>query len=216
MTRAAINWILDSNNKRRRWIAAGVVLIGLGAMNQQPHGTMGVRPAGYTPVQARGFSGGVVNNSAGWVNNGAGPAMAGSPSQYQSADNEPGMAGGDSAPQTGGFVPSTPAAASDNSTQVPTSGDSVPESVNTNFSDYMRDQQRVVSENDGQTYVVNSNADPNQMTDTRDSTSGFTQAAPGSEAAGYAEVVPSGATTVDTSTSTPVDTSGTSSTTSGE
>ena len=71
----------------------------------------------------------------------------------------------------------------------------------------MRDQQRVVSENDGQTYVVNSNADPNQMTDTRDGVSGFTAATPGSEAAGTAEVAPSGATTPDTSTSTPVETS---------
>src|ERR1043166_3514920 len=83
-------------------------------------------------------------------------------------------------------------------TTLPSSGDSVPESVNTNFSDYMRDQQRVASDNDGQTYVVNSNADPNQMTDTRDGVSGFTQAAPGSDAAGYGEVAPSGATTVDT------------------
>src|SRR5205814_182172 len=108
-----------------------------------------------------------------------------------------------SVPQTGGVV-STLAGAADSGSTVPTSGDSVPESVNTNFSDYMRDQQRVVSENDGETYVVNSNANPNEMTDTRDSVSGFSAATPGSDAAGYATVAPSGATTADTSTATPV------------
>ena len=209
MTRAAITWILDPNNPRRRWIAAGIVVLGLAGMHQEPQGPAGVRMAGTAPRQAVGYG-------AGYVNGGTSAAPAGYAPSYQNQGEEPAMAGGYAAPQTGGFVPAAPAAASDNSPSVPTSGDSVPESVNTNFSDYMRDQQRVVSENDGQTYIVPSSADPNQMTDTRDSVSRFSAATPGSEAAGYAEVAPSGATTVDTSNSTPVDTSSSTTTSSGE
>jgi hypothetical protein len=143
-------------------------------------------------------------------------APAGYAPSYQNQGEEPAMGAGYAAPQTGGFVPAAPAAASDECPSVPTNGDSVPDSVNTNFSDYMRGQQRVVSENDGQTYVVDSNADPNQMTDTRDSVSSFSAATPGSEAAGYADVAPSGATTVDTSNSTLVDTSSSTTISSGE
>lgn len=211
MTRAALDWLFDRNHPRRRWIAGGAVLLGLGAMNQPSRSPMGARPAGFAPVPARGFGAGPVDQTAGWMNNGGETPMSGNAAPYQPAENEPTTATGYAAPAAGGFAP-----ANDSSALLPSNGDSVPESVNTNFSDYMRDQQRVVSENDGQTYITGANADPNQMTDTRDSVSGFSAAAPGSEAAGYAEVAPSGATTVDTSTATPVDTSSASSTTTGE
>src|SRR6266852_5086762 len=104
MTRAAINWIFDSNNKRRRWIAAGIVLVGLAGLNQEPHGTAGARPAGYAPVAAG-------ENGAGFVNGRAG-AAADAP-RYQTQENEPAMAGGYTVPQNTGFVSSPPIAASD-------------------------------------------------------------------------------------------------------
>src|SRR5437764_12337406 len=140
MTRAALPWIFDRNHPRRRWIAGGIVLLGLGAMNQPSRGPMGARPAGFAPVQARGFGAGAVNQGAGWMNDGGGAPMAGDGPQYQPSDNGPAMATGGGAPATGGLVSSTPTAAGDSSAQLPSSGDSVPESVNTNFSDYMRDQ----------------------------------------------------------------------------
>ena len=112
----------------------------------------------------------------------------------------------------GGYATS-PAGMGNSGAETPGSYDSVSDRVNNNFSDYIRGDQRVVSQNDGQTYIVDGNADPNGMVDTRDGVSSYSAATPGSDAAGYAEVAPSGATTPDVSTSTPVDTS---STTTGE
>ena len=196
MNRLDTNWTQRLSKKQWAWAIAGITILGIGGMNNTQHGaavpqgswrTQG--PVGGNSFEGNGFGG---NNIGGGQ---AAPPMEGNAPSAGWGSNIP-------APPAGGFTP----AVQTQETTLPSSGDSVPESVNTNFSDYMRDQQRVASDNDGQTYVVNSNADPNQMTDTRDGVSGFTQAAPGSDAAGYGEVAPSGATTVDTSTATPVDT----------
>jgi hypothetical protein len=213
MTRANMHSLARPNRKVWGWVAAGFLIVGIAGMNHdEPRGMGGARTGGYAPM-----AGG--QRSAG----GGGFGAAGDGVAPQTAWNAPNTGGmvvgvGGGSPQGGGFVPAAPAAATASdpptawvpgSSEVPTSGDSVSDRVNTNFSDYMRDQQRVVSENDGQTYVVDSNAEPNQMVDTRDSVSGFSAATPGSAAAGVAEVASSGATTVDTSTSTPVETSST-------
>jgi hypothetical protein len=199
MIRANMNWLTRLNNKQRAWLAAGIVGVGLVSMNNEQRG------ARVSPVGG--------NAPAAGVSDGRGDAVAAG--QDTSPGGWNGPVGGDETgiPQNGGTVPqssgSVPAAAptSDTGAEVPTSGDSVSDRVNTNFDDTIRGQQRVISENDGQTYITDANADPNQMTDTRDSVSGFSAATPGSDAAGTAAVAPSGATTVDTSTATPVETS---------
>ena len=191
MIRANLNWLTRLNNKQRAWLAAGIVGVGLAGMNNEQQGARVAPAGGNAPAVRGGYGSGFMA-----------PADQGAP---QIGWNAP-PAGGDTVPQTGGYVPA-PATASRTDNEVPTSGDSVSDRVNTNFDDYIRGQQRVVSENDSQTYITDANADPNQMTDTRDSVSGFSAATPGSDAAGYATVAPSGATTVDTSTATPVETS---------
>lgn len=177
-------------NKKWAWIAAGIVAVGIAGLNQDSPSPMGGRPGWNAPMQ--GYGGrpgyGAVGGNAvamGW--------------------NAPQVGGGMAAPQMGGYA--APASGYGGGAGVPTAGDSVSDRVNNNFSDYMRGQQQVVSGYDGQTYTVDANADTNQMWNTQDGVSSFSAATPGSTSAGYAEVAPSGATTVDTSTSTPVDTS---------
>jgi hypothetical protein len=191
MIRANMNWLTRLNNKQRAWLAAGIVVVGLAGMNNEQQGARVSPAGGNAPAASGGYGGGFVA-----------PGVEDMPSTGGVAP----ATGGAYVPQTGGYVPA-PATASGSDNEVPTSGDSVSDRVNTNFDDYIRGQQRVVSENDGQTYITGANADPNQMTDTRDSVSGFSAATPGSDAAGTATVAPSGATTVDTSTATPVETS---------
>jgi hypothetical protein len=198
MIRANMNWLTRLNNKQRAWLAAGIVVVGLAGMNNEPSGARVSPAGGNAPAAGGGYGRGYAVA--------AGQPLASLRSCPQSSGNAP--VGGDETgiPQSSGVAPAA-AGTSDTGAAVPTSGDSVSDRVNTNFDDYIRGQQRVVSENDGQTYITGANADPNQMTDTRDSVSGFSAATPGSDAAGYATVAPSGATTVDTSTATPVETS---------
>jgi hypothetical protein len=202
MNRVNIDWLTRLNNKQKAWLAAGIiVVVGLAGQNNEPRGTRFAPAGGYAAAARGGYGSGYAPAGGYAPQTGSGyPRSGWTP---QTGDDAP-QAGG-YLPQTGGYAPAAPGTGSD--TTVPTNGDSVSDQVNNNFSDYMRGQQRVVSENDGQTYITDANADPNQMTDTRDSVSSFSAATPGSEAAGTATVEPSGATTVDTSTSTPVDTS---------
>jgi hypothetical protein len=208
MKRVTIHWLADPKRKVWVWFAAGVLVAGLAGANreqqapQRPSAGWNARAGWNAP---RGWSA-----PAGPANGGYGAAEPGGWSAPQDGWQAPAVDSGMAAPQSGW---SAPAAAGGEETALP-SGDSVSDRVNNNFSDYMRDQQRVVSENDGQTYIVESGADPNGIVDTRDGVSGFSAATPGSDAAGYGSVDTSGATTVDTSTATPVDTS--SSTTAAE
>jgi hypothetical protein len=204
MLRANLDRLHRLNNKQKAWLAAGIVVVGLAGMNNPPRGAQ-FSPAGGNAPAARGGTGFVA------------PGGGATPPMDWNAPATGGYApqAGNYIPQTGGYTPA-PTGASPSDAELPSNGDSVSDRVNTNFDDYIRGQQRVVSENDGQTYIVDGNADPNQMTDTRDGVSGFTAATPGSEAAGYADVAPSGATTPDTSTATPVDTGSASSATTTE
>jgi hypothetical protein len=192
-------------NKKWAWVAAGIVAVGIAGLNKEQQVPMGSRPGWNAAVPGYGAR-------PGW--NGPAQGYGGRPGFAPSGDGQgaelgwncPAMGGGMAAPQMGAYTP-TAAGAGYGGAEVPTSGDSVSDRINNNFSDYMRGQQRVVSEYDGQTYTVDGNADPNQMWNTQDGVSNFSAATPGSTSAGYAEVAPSGATTVDTSTATPVDTS---------
>jgi hypothetical protein len=190
------------SNKKWAWAAAGLIVLGLSGLanlgNEGPEVPLAPMRGGYgpqPPMMAPGVpQAGYPGPQGGFVPQGGsyGPQGGAVPQMAY--------------PQAGGYgytpgATAAPGGTGPGNDWVP--GDSVSNRVYEGYSDVMRGQQRVTGEYDGQTWIVPSEADPNQMYDAQAGVGGYSGAGIGAEASGYATVDPSGATTPNTWSAAP-------------